>query len=181
MTEIILRASGAGVSAVPDGPLTSGMSGIKVHVYLDSAWYGIAPKLVCSNGAAAIPMAIGADMTATVPPELMAKGKELRLGLDGWSDDGTLRIPTIWASCGLVRESTNDVDLTPYEPEVTPNMYAQIEGIAMRAERIAQSVRNDADAGMFDYILTDEDRDEIIASVSQYVDSRLGVIEDGYY
>ena len=57
-------------------------------------------------------------------------------------------IPTLWATVGRVLLGTDPSGDTTTDPE--PPVWAQILNIADEAKQIAQSVREDADAGVFD-------------------------------
>ena len=63
------------------------------------------------------------------------------------TNGGTVVLPTIWAQLGEIREG---VSLGSNAQPPTPDVYSQILEAAEQAEKIAQSVRDDADAGKFD-------------------------------
>lgn len=106
MTTIELNARGATATAKVTGQITEGAVGIPVTVTVDSAWAGIAPKLVASCGGTEKTMLVSGTGKATLPWECLKAGQELKIGIDGASADGSIRIPTIWASCGRVQAST---------------------------------------------------------------------------
>lgn len=193
MTELYLDVKGASIEPRLTDKLTAGMIGVMAHITFDEAWEGLTPKLVCLKGAVGVPMTIGVDGEAEVPSECLIEGTRLVVGLDGWK--GTeLRIPTILADCGYVWPSVDGLQLVEHKP-VTPDIVDQINAAAYGAEqaanraateaeqakRMADSVRDDADAGKFngppgepgkDYVLTEEDRVEI-ADMARYDDSEI--------
>lgn len=149
MAKIKLTINDASASAKVEGVLTAGAVGIPVEVTITGErWDGLVPKLYARNGNTDMPMVIGADGTTTVPWECMIAGGILKLGVDGIAPDASVRIPTIWASCGIVRESAADAN--PGEHiEPTPDIVNQIQALAYNADRKAQSVVDDAAAGIF--------------------------------
>lgn len=105
MTSIKLEVTGAKAWATVTGPLTSGMVGIPVTIEYDETWEGLTKNLVCrcspwgsNNGEIRSILDVGE--TATVAHEVMQPDMFLHLGIEGFNDDGTLVIPTTWASCG---------------------------------------------------------------------------------
>lgn len=106
MTTIELNVRGATATAKVTGQITEGAVGIPVTVTVDSAWEGIAPKLVAACGGVEKTMLVSGTGKATLPWECLKAGQELKIGIDGASADGSIRIPTIWASCGRVQAST---------------------------------------------------------------------------
>lgn len=163
MTSIELNVRGACAKATANGPITSGMVGVKVHVSFDSAWDGLAAILICSNGIIHIPMAIDGDGNSAIPWECNVSGRELNIGVRGVSADGSVVIPTVWATVCRVKPSVEDVELSGgKEPTVSivdqiaemaaeaATSAAAAQTSAATAQSIAQSVRADADAGRFD-------------------------------
>ena len=71
--------------------------------------------------------------------------RTLEAGVYG-TKGGDVVLPTIWASLGTIREGASTGTNT--QPP-TPDVYSQILETANSAEKIAQSVRDDADAGKF--------------------------------
>lgn len=90
---------------------------------------------------------LGDDNTAEIPWEvLQTAGITLRIGLYGTNAAGDV-LPTVWADAGMICTGAYLGD-DAYPP--TPGAYEQLVEIAENAEKIAQSVRDDADKGAFD-------------------------------
>lgn len=107
------------------------------------------------------------DMTAelTIPWEVMEKVGSFKIGAYGTTDE--LTTPTLWCEPIMVLDGTDTTGVAPKEP--SPSVYNQLIDIANEAVSIAQSVRDDADAGKFDgenYVLTDADKQEIADLIS---------------
>ena len=112
MTSITLTVAGAKATATVTGPLTSGMAGIPVTIEYDDAWKGMTKNLVCKcgrwgpeHGEARIVLNI--EECATVPQEVMQPDMSLYLGVEGYSADGMLILPTVWADCGRILYGAN--------------------------------------------------------------------------
>ena len=136
MTSIFLKVKGAQIEASVAGTLTSGMVGIPVTIEYDEAWEGLTKNLVCrcsgwdadSTEQRAI---LNVGNTAVVAHEVMQAGKHLYLGIEGYSADGMLVIPTTWAMCGVVQKGANtgeDLSADPTLP-IWGQLQAQIDQI----------------------------------------------------
>jgi hypothetical protein len=104
LTSIKLTVNGAQAWATVTGPLTSGMVGLPVTIEYDDAWDGLTKNLVCrcspwgsDDGETRTILNVGE--TAAVAHEVMQAGMYLHLGVEGFSGDGKLVIPTTWARC----------------------------------------------------------------------------------
>lgn len=150
MTSITLNVTGARLQAAVNGPLTSGMVGIPVTIRYDDAWNGLTKSLVCrcgkwgpEEGGTRTVLNIGE--TATVAHEVMQAGMHLYLGVEGYSADGKLVIPTAWADCGAILPGANagaDLSADPKLP-VWAQLQAQIAQIKpapITEEEIAAAV-----------------------------------------
>ena len=113
LTSIMLKVTGVEVSATVTGTLTSGMVGIPVTIQYDQEWEGLNKNLVCRCGRGepdsdeeqrAI---LNVGEAAAVAHEVMKPGLYLYLGVEGYSPDGKLVIPTRWAECGLIHNGAN--------------------------------------------------------------------------
>lgn len=123
MTSITLTITGAKAKAVVNGPLTSGMVGIPVTINYDGAWDGLTKNLVCrcglwgpDRGETRTVLDIGE--TATVAHEVMKADMHLYLGIEGYSADGKLVMPTTWAECGKIQCGAN----TTADPSANPKL-----------------------------------------------------------
>ncbi len=122
MTEIKLIVNGASAEAQVNGPLTAGMVGIPVTIEYDHIWDGLQKTLVCKGeGVRSI---VNVGIQSTVAHEVLRFGRNLYLGVEGCSQDGTLVIPTVWANCGPILPSAQaDCDSTS---DPTPSVWNQI-------------------------------------------------------
>ena len=85
--------------------------------------------------------------TCSIPWEALKKpGCGLRVGVYG-TKGGQLILPTVWAEVGKIEPGAAPGE--PAQPP-TPGVYDQILAAANQAKQLAQSVRDDADAGRFD-------------------------------
>ena len=81
-----------------------------------------------------------------IPWEVLEVAGKLEVGALGLNDNGIVK-PTIWCA---VSDIVNGVSTDGTIPaDATPNVVAQITEIADNAVNIAQSVRDDANAGKF--------------------------------
>ena len=123
LTSIKLMLTGAQAWATVDGPLTSGMVGIPVTIKFDDAWDGLTKNLICrcstwgSNGGE-IRTLLNVGDTSTVAHEVMQPDRYLYLGVEGFSDDGALVIPTTWARCGKIEYGANADGDPSADPEL---------------------------------------------------------------
>lgn len=149
MTKIQLTCQGGAARARVAGEITAGMVGVPVELALDAAWEGLTclGKVRCGD----VVRSRMFDETGcmTVPTECLLGGRRLEIGVDGWSEDGQLRIPTVWADCGIVRCSVAEAESEAAEDTVTPGLAVQVLQAAERARELAEALREDADNGKF--------------------------------
>lgn len=144
---ITIHANATKAWAHTTAPLTTGSVGTPVRMVLSRDFDGLASVVCFRAGDAAYDVPFAAELT--VPHECLAvAGETLQVGVYGALPDGTVVIPTVWASVATVRVGVEPSEVDPSEP--TPSWAAQVQLIAQNAESIAQSVRDDADAGAFD-------------------------------
>lgn len=147
MTSILLSVNGAQAWASTTGPLTSGMVGIPVTIKYDEAWDGLTKNLICrcspwgsSNGEIRTLLNVGE--TSTVAHEVMQPDMYLYLGVEGFSDDGKLVIPTTWAMCGRVRHGANSTDDPSADPELSVWNQLQAEIQQIKQDAASGTVQN---------------------------------------
>lgn len=168
MTSIKLTVTGAHAWASVTGPLTSGMVGIPVAIEYDEAWDGLTKNLMCrcspwgsNNGENRAILNVGGN--ATVAHEVMQADMYLYLGVEGFSDDGKLVIPTTWARCGKIEYGANTCEDHSTNPELsvwnqlqtemeqikeytlTQEQVAEVQTYAQEAARSALEARQSAD------------------------------------
>lgn len=124
MTSIKLTVTGAEIWASVTGILTSGMVGIPVTIEYDASWDGLRKNLVCRCGRqdsreGECRAILDVEGAATVAHEVMQPDMFLYLGVEGYSSDGKLVLPTRWAECGRIHRGANteaDVSADPTLP-----------------------------------------------------------------
>lgn len=137
LTSIILKVNGAHAWAKVSGILTSGMVGLPVTIDCDESWEGLTKNLVCRCSSwddedVEIRTILNVGETAAVAHEVMQAGMRLHLGIEGFREDGTLVIPTTWATCeGTIRRGANSNGDPGTDPElpIWNQLQAQIEQI----------------------------------------------------
>lgn len=136
MTSIKLMLTGAQAWASVNGPLTSGMVGIPVTIEYDEAWDGLTKNLMCRcspwrSNDGEIRTILNVGETAAVAHEVMQAGMYLHLGVEGFSSDGKLVIPTTWARCGKIEYGANTGEDPSADPElpIWNQLQAEIEQI----------------------------------------------------
>ena len=168
LTSITLKVTGANAQALVAGPLTSGMVGIPIIIEYDDAWEGLTKNLVCRCSKSGYAdeehrSILNVGNTAIVAHEVMQAGKHLYLGIEGYSTNGTLVIPTTWAMCGVIQRGANtgaDLSADPTLPvwgqlqtdieqikqdTVTPELVAEIRGYAQAATKAATNAERSKD------------------------------------
>lgn len=121
MTQINIKVSGAAARAEKKGLITSGMVGLPVTFTFDDSWGGLVATAVFSGSGVtkSVPL-LGATETV-VPWEVMAEPHTiLRIGTEGRLTDGTLVIPTTWATVGTIIPGANATDDLATPPTPTP-------------------------------------------------------------
>ena len=120
MTQINIKVSGATARAEKTGVLTSGMVGLPVTFAFDDSWDGLTVKAVFSGSGVTIPVQLLGATETVVPWEVMVEPHTLlRIGAEGRLTDGTLVIPTTWATVGTVMPGANATDELAKPPTPT--------------------------------------------------------------
>lgn len=129
--------------------LTSGSVNVnQVQFNFNADWDGLNRTAVFQVGDTAIEVVLTQTNTCYIPWEVLKSARRMcYAGVYGTDADGNVVLPTIWASLGEIRCGTTHGE---NQQPPTPDMYDQLKAIADQAEQIAQSVRDDADAGKFD-------------------------------
>lgn len=127
-----------------------GTVGAKCKVIFDKLWtdYNRTVVFKPSGKFRGRPIAIYVpDMITelTIPWEVLDKVGSFKIGAYGTTDE--LTTPTLWCESIIVVDGTDTTGKAPQEP--APNVYNQLIDIANEAVSVAQSVRDDADAGKF--------------------------------
>jgi hypothetical protein len=129
-------------------PITSGSVGMRVGFSFSESWDGLAKVAVFRGSGQSIDVALTAG-SCEVPHEvLQSAGGHLKIGVYGTGDEGQKVTPTVWADAGSIVEGAEPSEIEP--TPATESLVQQILEAAEEARDIAQSVRDDADAGEFD-------------------------------
>lgn len=149
MTTVYLKCTGANLRAQVHGEITAGMRGIAVEISFDEAWQGLTPVLVAACADTVKRMAVDGAGRTGIPWECCISGEMLKLGVYGMNDDGTVKLPTVWVSCGKVLPSTDDVQAEESSAPPTPTLLEQITALANQAQAAAHAVTEAAQQGKF--------------------------------
>lgn len=161
MTHINVKISKAVATAEKDGIITAGMVGVPVSFMFDSWWDGLVVTAVFKGSGAptSVPL-LGATETV-VPWEVLKRPSTLlRIGAEGRLPDGTLVIPTTWATVGIVMSGANATDDLAKPP--TPTAF----------DRIMSQIGNMND-------LATEDKSSLVAAVNEAMEKGGGVDVSG--
>ena len=136
---IQITVEGRRASASNKELLTSGSAGIEAQFTLDEAWE-LAPARTAvfrvGDDGNKYDVPLDNTLTCVVPPECLTVSDEvLFIGIYGGNGSGTIIIPTIWVSAGVIKPGTEPN--TPREYQPTPSVVEQIHIIANRAEQTA--------------------------------------------
>ena len=139
-----------------DDRLTTGSVGIEVVFHFSDDWAAAPARIAVFRGSGvSVDVALLED-SCTVPPEVLTQpGSTLSIGVYGTDGAGKVVIPTVYAEAGrIVRGAEpSGVEPTPQTQPLIDQLLAAAKAArdaAAAAERLAQSVRDDADAGEFD-------------------------------
>lgn len=144
---IQLKATGRLLSVESVEPLTTGSVGIPVELELSSDFDGLTAFLCFSADGVTAEYEVSDAMT--VPPQcLKTNGVRLNAGVYAEDAEGTVVIPTVWATVGTVCKGTTISGAGPLDP--APTWVQDVIETSEETQAIAQSVRDDADAGVFD-------------------------------
>ena len=141
-----LFVSSASVAVEEKEVITAGRGGLQCSIRFSPDWDGLV-KTAVFDGAESRDVIVTGERV-TIPAEcLAAAGDCLKAGFYGKSTDGAVVIPTVWASLGMIEHSVYPSGREGAAP--TPDVVAQIQQAAANAEKMARSVREDADLGKF--------------------------------
>lgn len=147
MKGLEITVTGAHAQLTGEALLTGGMVGLPVTFTFDENWAGLRKTAVFRAGGKTV-SCLDAEDVVTAPWEVMAQsGCELQIGVYGENEDGTLVIPTVWVTAGTIQPGADPAGDLAGEPAMKIWDLA-LEGVR-QAREIAQSVRDDADRGLF--------------------------------
>lgn len=146
---IILNVCERQATALVKGRVTTDSVGLPVEVNLSPEYDGLAVWVCFRAGETAADVALIDGTEVKVPSQcLQVAGEVLQVGVWAGDGDGNVRIPTVWASAGTIKQGTERSGIDPAGP--APDWAAQVQQAAANAVATANSVRADADAGVFD-------------------------------
>lgn len=152
MTHINIKISKAVATAEKDGIITTGMVGVPVSFMFDSWWDGLTVTAVFKGSGAPISVPLLGATETVVPWEVLKRPSTLlRIGAEGRLPDGTLVIPTTWATVGIVMSGANATDDLAKPP--TPTAF----------DRIMSQIGNMND-------LATEDKSSLVAAVNEVME-----------
>ena len=161
MTHINVKISKAVATAEQDGIITTGMVGVPVSFMFDSWWDGLIVTAVFKGSGAPISVPLLGATETVVPWEVLKRPSTLlRIGAEGRLPDGTLVIPTTWATVGIVMSGANATDDLAKPP--TPTAF----------DRIMSQIGNMND-------LATEDKSSLVAAVNEAMEKGGGVDVSG--
>ena len=102
----------------------AGTVGITIDAKFNDERNDLAKHLVCRNGKV-VKTKLDFQNGFTVAPEAMIAGGNLEIGFEGMSQDGKIVFPTVWASCGVVKDGANAND--DYSADPTNPVWDQLE------------------------------------------------------
>lgn len=151
LTSIKLMLTGAQAWASVSGPLTSGMVGIPVTIEYDKAWDGLTKNLMCrcspwGSNDGEIRTILNVGEISVVAHEVMQPDMYLHLGVEGFSKDGNLVIPTTWASCGKIEYGANTCEDPSAKPELPIWNQLQTEVEQIKSDGFTQEQRDELQA-----------------------------------
>lgn len=128
--------------------LTSGMVGARCAFSFGAEWNGLAKTAVFVAGNIQKDVLL-TENECVIPWEVLKKqGYQLYIGVYGTNASGDLVIPTIYVNIGVIKNGADPNGEEGADP--TPTIVEQIIAAAGTAVNIANSVREDADNGVFD-------------------------------
>ena len=147
MIHVIVRERDATAQATE--PITSGSVGLECSFRFSEDWDGLGKVAIFQGSMQIIDVALVGQESCVVPHEVLQRALgHLKIGVYGTGEQGQRVTPTIWADAGRILPGVEPSEIEP--TPATQSLVQQILEAAENAEEIAQSVRDDADAGEFD-------------------------------
>ena len=133
---IVFKADTRAACAVTDDAVTTSSVGIPVQFIFSDDWAGTQKIAVFQSGETAVDIALTGSSTVVPPECLEDPGEWLKIGVYGATPDGTVVIPTVWASVAVTALGCLPSGVDPSEP--TPSWVAQVQEMAEEALARAQ-------------------------------------------
>ena len=113
---LTITATGRYAKCVTDEVITTGSVGIPAVFDLNEDFDGLSPVAVFRGSGQSFDVALITSETV-VPHEVLTKvGGALEVGVYARNGEGTIVIPTVWSSAGIIREGAKPSSVDPSEP-----------------------------------------------------------------
>lgn len=138
----------------PCDRITTGSVGIPVRFAFSAEWDGLGKVAVFRGSGKSVDVLLTGD-ECCIPPEVLTQpGDVLSIGVYGTDGSGELAIPTVYADAGRIHRGAepSGIEPSPQTQSLVEQLLAAAQAArdaAAAAEALAQSVRDDADSGVF--------------------------------
>lgn len=145
---IICQVTGAAITVAQNELLTTGMvQAVPVRFRFSPQWAALDRTAVFTAGTVSISCLLGEDNQCFIPWECLTRaGEYLRVGVYGTRGEEMV-LPTVSCLLGPICTGTQPEENTP--TEATPTLVQSLLTKAEAAVSVADALRTDADAGLF--------------------------------
>lgn len=145
---IICQVTGAAITVAQNELLTTGMvQAVPVRFRFSPQWTALDRTAVFTAGTVSVSCLLGEDNQCFIPWECLTRaGEYLRVGVYGTRGEKMV-LPTVSCLLGPICTGTQPEENTP--TEATPTLVQSLLTKAEAAVSVADSLRTDADAGLF--------------------------------
>ena len=145
---IICQVTGAAITVAQNELLTSGMvQAVPVRFRFSPQWAALDRTAVFTAGTVSVSCLLGEDNQCFIPWECLTRaGEYLRVGVYGTRGEKMV-LPTVSCLLGPICTGTQPEENTP--TEATPTLVQSLLTKAEAAVSVADALRTDADAGLF--------------------------------
>ena len=145
---IICQVTGAAITVAQNELLTTGMvQAVPVRFCFSPQWAALDRTAVFTAGTVSVSCLLGEDNQCFIPWEFLTRaGEYLRVGVYGTRGEKMV-LPTVSCLLGPICTGTQPEENTP--TEATPTLVQSLLTKAEAAVSVADALRTDADAGLF--------------------------------
>ena len=145
---IICQVTGAAITVAQNELLTTGMvQAVPVRFLFSPQWAALDRTAVFTAGTVSVSCLLGEDNQCFIPWECLTRaGEYLRVGVYGTRGEEMV-LPTVSCLLGPICTGTQPEENTP--TEATPTLVQSLLTKAEAAVSVADALRTDADAGLF--------------------------------
>lgn len=145
---IICQVTGAAITVAQNELLTTGMvQAVPVQFRFSPQWAALDRTAVFTAGTVSVSCLLGEDNQCFIPWECLTRaGEYLRVGVYGTRGEEMV-LPTVSCLLGPICTGTQPEENTP--TEATPTLVQSLLTKAEAAVSVADALRTDADAGLF--------------------------------